>query len=247
MARTGLTLLLSCGLALIPVAASAADDGQQAEALIAKGNQLDNQGDHEGAITAYTSAIGLGDEYDARLDRSVAFANSGHYAEAFQDLDRAQALKPQNSEPMSARYWFDFELYQYPAVIATVDKMANMQPADPYAPLLRFIAASRLGQNTNGELAKTLTPDTENEWPQAAAQMFLGRVTPDQLLQWVQETGNDQASCEAPFYAGEYFLIHNNRDLAQTAFQDTQRDECRPLMEYYAAQGELASLGNGTQ
>jgi len=246
MARPALALLLSSMLALVPLAGFAADE-DQAEALIAKGNQLDNQGDHVGAITAYTSAIDLGDEYDARLDRSVAYANSGHYAEAFQDLDRAQALKPQSSEPLSARYWFDFELYQYPAVIATVDKIANLQPADPYAPLLRYIAASRLGQNTDSALAKTLTPQTENQWPQAAAQMFLGRVTPDQLLQWVQESGNDQAACEAPFYVGEYFLIHNNRDLAQAAFQETQRDECRPLMEYYAAAGAMASLGNGTQ
>ena len=246
MVRYGFALLLACGLALMPFAATAADQ-QQADALIAQGNQLDNQGDHDGAIALYSQALGLGDDYDARLDRSVAYANSGQFAEAFQDLDHAQALKPNDSGPLSARYWFDFELYQYPAVVTTIDKMAGMQPADPYAPLLRYIASARMGKNTDGDLAKTLNTATENQWPQAAAQMFLGKVTPDQLLQWVEETGNGQASCEAPFYVGEYFIIHNNRTLAQTALQGTQRDECRPLMEYYAAQGELMSLGNQVQ
>jgi tetratricopeptide (TPR) repeat protein len=246
MARPGFALLLACGLALMPLAATAA--GQtQADGLISQGNTLDNQGDHDGAIALYSQAINLGDEYDARLDRSVAYANSGHYAEAFQDLDRARALKPDDSAPLSARYWFDFELYQFPAVIATIDQMKGMQPADPYAPLLRFIAASRLGQNTDALLAKTLTVRTENQWPQAAAQMFLGKVTPDQLLQWVEQTGDLQASCEAPFYIGEYFLLHHQRNMAQTALQSTERDECRPLMEYYAAQGELMSLGNEYQ
>jgi len=247
MAPHRLVLLLACGLALARVPAALAADLSQADSLIAQGNQLDNQGDHDGAIADYTQAMGFGDEYEARLDRAVSYANSGHFAQAFQDLDRAQVLKPADSSPLSARYWFDFELYQFPSVIDTVNKLAGMKPDDPYAPLLSFIAASRLGKNANADLAKTLTPHSENEWPQAAAQMFLGKVTPDQLLQWVEEVGDPQASCEAPFYVGEYFIIHNQPTLAQTALQQTERDECRPLMEYYAARGELASLGNPAQ
>ncbi len=244
MTRYKLSFLIAC--AVLSYTARAADP-QQADVLIAQGNQLDDQGDHDGAIVAYGKAIDLGDEFIARLDRSVAYAHSGHYTEAFQDLDRAQALKPSDASPLSARYWFDFELYQYPAVIATIDKMNGLTPADPYAPLLRFIASSRLGQNTNAQLQKSLTPENENQWPYAAVQMFLGKVTPDQLLQRVEDTGNQQAACEAPFYVGEYFLIHHNNTLAQTAFAETERDECRPLMEYYAAHDELSSINSAAQ
>ena len=246
----GFGWLLAIGLLMAPAAAMAAG-AQAAEALIAQGNQSENQGDHEGAISAYGQAIALSagadPTYEALIDRAFAYASSKHFAEAFQDLDRAHALKPTDTATLSARYWFDFELYQFPAAITIIDQMNGMSPADPYAPLLRFIATARLGQDTSSVLAKTLTPATENLWPQAAAQMFLGKVTPDTLLGWVQESGNQQASCEAPFYAGEYFLIHQQQTLAQAAFQETQRDECRPVSEYYAAQNELASLSSSAQ
>jgi len=237
--------LLLLGFALVPLTGLAADPG--AEALIGQGNQLDNQGDHVGAIDAYSKAIALGATYEGLIDRSFAYSASGHYAEAFQDLDRARALKPADPAPLSARYWFDFELYQFPAVIATIDQMNGMRPADPYAPLLRFIAASRLGQDGSGDLDKSVAPATRNQWPQAVAQLFLGKVTPDQLLGWVAESGNQQASCEAPFYVGEYLLIHHRPDLARVALSENQRDECRPVTEYYAAAGELVSLGNAVQ
>ncbi len=241
-------LVLCC--ALLPLGAladSQGKDGQAAKDLIMQGANLDLQGDHAGAIALFSKAIALGAEYDGTLERSFAYAASGHFAEALQDLDRAQALQPKATAPVSARYWFQFQLDQFAAVVATTDKLKSMSPPDPYAPLLRFIAEARLGRDGTAELAKTLDDSNKDQWPQAAAQMFLGQVSPDQLLQWAEQSGNDQVACEAPFYVGEYFLIHQNRPYAQAALQQNQQDLCRSVLEYYAARSELASLNDSVQ
>jgi tetratricopeptide (TPR) repeat protein len=244
-------IVLAAGCAVAPSAiasgAAAVAGGASAQDLIAQANQLDNQGDHDGAIALYTKAIAAGDEYDARIDRSFSYAGEGRYADAMQDLDRAQALKPAATEPLSARYWFQFQLYQFGAVADTVAKLQSLRGNDPYAPLLRYIALSRLGRDAKPELAKTLTSANKNMWPQAAAQLFLGKVDPVSLLQWVQQSGNQQAVCEAPFYVGEFYLLQHDRDNARTAFQINQSDECRPVTEYYAARTELNTLDDVVQ
>ena len=237
----GLGLARAADAGAMPPVSSAAKD------LLIQGSQLDTQGDHDGAIALFTQAIAQGALFEGRLERSYAYAASGHFADALQDLDQAHALLPNNPAPLSARYWFEFELDQFGAVIDTTTQLRGMTPPDPYAPLIRFIAQARLGQDGKADLAKSLTDANKNLWPQAAALMFLGQISPEQLMQSVSQSDNDQAACEVPFYVGEYFLIHQNRNDAQAAFQSNQEDDCREVLEYYAARGELAAMNGEVQ
>lgn len=244
----GLALALPLPVPLLTPVARA--DDAVAQALLTAGDQLDDQGDEAGAVADYSQALqmnpGTAVRFDALIDRAYAYAGSGQYSEAFADIAQAHRLKPGDSTALSARYWVQLDLFQFADVLDTIDQMTGMKPVDPYAPLLRFVAAGRLGRDGRAALARAIPQNARNRWPQAVAQMFLGQVSPLQLLQWVDESDNAEATCEAPYYVGEYQLIHNQRDLAQAAFAESTRDECRPVTEYYAAQRELSALSSGS-
>ena len=233
------------GLMAVGLAQAAA--GTPAQALLDQAATADNQGDTQTAIALYGQAIAAGAEFEGRLGRSVAYADSGDFTDGFADLDRAQALQPGSSLPVSLRYWFLFQLDQFAQVAAVSARVERMQPVDAYAPLVHFIALARLGQDGRADLERAYPPSSRNQWPQALAQMFLGQVSPAQLLQWVALSGNAQASCEAPFYVGEYELIHQARTEAQAAFDANQQDQCRPFTEYFAARAEAAALQGPAQ
>jgi len=66
-----------------------------AVAYFNRGNALDDQGDHDGAIADYTASIKLKPDYvDTYLNRGLAYQDKKDYKNALADFTRAIALKP---------------------------------------------------------------------------------------------------------------------------------------------------------
>ena len=89
-ARNACAIALLCGLALIAIACRNA-----AAEHFNRGIELTAQGDYDGAIAAYSTAVSIDpDDADAYYNRGILHYGKGDYDSAFADFDTAIRLDP---------------------------------------------------------------------------------------------------------------------------------------------------------
>jgi len=84
------------------------------------------------------------------------------------------------------------------------------------------------------------------KWPAPVIQLFLGKITPDAVLQLAADKDpekNTKQQCQANFYIAEYQAFHGQRDAARKDFRLTG-ETCHPNYFLYvkSAQEELKGL-----
>jgi len=79
-------------------------------------------------------------------------------------------------------------------------------------------------------------------WPYAVGEMFLGKITPEQLIETAssQDKGiQEDQYCEAYFYIGQKYLLGNNKEGATESFQKSVDQGVMPYTEYNFSLYEL--------
>jgi tetratricopeptide (TPR) repeat protein len=107
-----------------------------------------------------------------------------------------------------------------------------------YTLVYRYLARARLGEDAVPELRTNAAFITHKSWPVPVIEMFLGDRSPDDVLATVTPDNR----CEAQFYAGEWNLLHGNREAAKQHLKAAV-DTCpHSFGEYLIATAEFKRL-----
>lgn len=117
---------------------------------------------------------------------------------------------------------------------------ANDLADDVYVMLWRYLARAHIGQDGAAELSVNTARLKGKDWPYPVIEFYTGRATMEAML---AAAASDNQRCEAAFYSGEWYLLHNDPAKARPALQ-TAADTCpTSFMELYGARAELKRLG----
>jgi Tfp pilus assembly protein PilF len=112
-----------------------------------RGDTYVEQGEHQKAITEYSTAIELGPErLNAYLSRGYAYNQLGKYRKAIADFDKAILLDPGDAKAYNNRGIAHHELGEYQKAIADYSRAIEIDPQYAKAYYNRGIAHDELGE-----------------------------------------------------------------------------------------------------
>jgi tetratricopeptide (TPR) repeat protein len=180
------------------------------------------QGRYESAVSDYDRSLDFPRFfYGVYLKRGAAYLRLGNLSAAANDYRRAERYQP--LAPPAAFSLGRVQLYTHDyakadASFAYAFDHVRAPTVRAHVLIWRFLLAMRQGAKpgtqalAHAEDASAVSPTA---WPGPVINMYVGRITPEQLLAAAQNTNpttqRDQV-CEANYYIGEYALA-----LAQTA------------------------------
>ncbi len=210
------------------------------------------RGDISGAVADYGAAIAAEpDRVDLRNNRAVALLRLGRYADAIKDYDHALELAPEYLSALRGRARAHFYQGDFTAAAADYRRVLGLGPASLYSRLWFHIALKRSGQD-GGQAFRELSPAYLEAWPGPIIRLFLGEVTPAQVVEGLETGGNVdtknararlERACEAYFFLGEDALIRGERERAVDYFRKAVATGITEFVEYTASKVELARLG----
>ncbi len=110
----------------------------------------------------------------------------------------------------------------------------------------QHITAGRSGGRIMSRLESRMQSHEGREWPYPVGQMFLGRLSPSELLDAAQHEDKgierDQLA-EANFYIGQKFLLDGDKAKAADFFDACQELNVTPYLEHHFSRIELKDLG----
>jgi lipoprotein NlpI len=209
-----------------------------------RGNSYAALGKHQQAIADYDAALRIKADYQpAHFNRGNSYQAIGRYIEAIADYDAAIKLKADDLNAYAGRGYVNFYLGRY---TAAADDFQLGMASDHYRALWRYLARARAGQNDTRELAlNTVVKLDRNVWPGAIIALYLGQITPPQVLAAAakgDERKQREQSCEASFYLGEYALLRIEIAEAQRYLRKAQETCPAGFVEHIAAQSELKRI-----
>lgn len=168
------------------------------------------RGDHDGALADLERARAI--DEGSRLavqDRAITLLCAGRFGEALADLD---------------------------SLVVRSDTPAEMRP---YHALYRWIARARSGEEAAAteQLARTIG-FVGDAWPRAAADLFLGKGTPEAVLAAAGDS--NERLCEAHCYIGHWNAVRGDADLARESFAACVATKVEGFFEHQMAAAELA-------
>lgn len=123
-------------------------------------------------------------------------------------------------------------------------EQVNNGETNLYLALWQHIVAKRSGV-TSSPLETQLGAVMDRKWPYPVAEMLLGRLTPEKLLDAATSSDlgvqRDQL-CEAHFYIGQKYLWEGRTEQARSAFEKSVAQEALPYAEYGYALHELGRM-----
>lgn len=200
------------------------------------GRILERRGDLDGAVEEYTQ-LTLLDPSDGRGFRFLgrAVRKQGDRKRALALLTRAVALGEKNA--CSSRGLAHFELGDFGKAAADFEKRGDDA-------IWLYLARARAGQEARNVLLKHLESIEEDETPDPAIDLYLGRLTPDEYME--ASAAEEEEQCVACFRLGQYYLIEKNRDKARDCFRKCVATDAKGVSVYYTARIELERLRDGS-
>jgi lipoprotein NlpI len=221
-------------------------DPDNAAIYVDRGLAYVRKKNYDRAIQDYDAAIRLNPRIALAFSRrGGAYFRKGDLARAIQDYDEAINIDPNNAQAFSGKGRALFYLGRLGDARAAFATAVKVAPKDMYNALWLYLARSRAGQNGKEELAANAKNLDANEWPRPIVQLYLGAVTPKNVLASAADSDpkkNRERNCEAYFYLGEQALIRGDRQEAIRLFQATLETDVTNFIEYQAAQAELKRL-----
>jgi lipoprotein NlpI len=216
-----------------------------ADAFRRRADTLDSIGRSEEAITDYTEAIRLApSNAGAYVDRGIAYGNAGDDTHALEDFATAIDRDPNDGHAFVERGILHFARGDFGAAATDFAAGLRARPTDHYAALGLYVARQRAGQDGSSELADAAGKLDLETWPGPVILLYLQKIGPQQLNPAsdpvpLVDFGN---LCEANFYRGEYYLIHQAPERAADAFQAAIDTGATEYVEYRLARAELKAL-----
>lgn len=187
--------------------------------------------DYEHAIQDYAQAIRIRPaEYIMLYDRAYDYQRVGEYALAVTDLDELVRRFPLSADAHRDRgvaylLWGHLDEAQ-----RDISRAVELNPRGYYDVIWLYIARAKAGAKAEHELAKNAAALNMTKWPAPVIQMFLGKTTPDAVLQAAADKDPDKSAkqqCQANFYIAEYQAFHGRRDEAWKNFR-LAGETCNP-------------------
>jgi lipoprotein NlpI len=240
--------LISRVAALTSEIESGSLDGKElADAYRLRGIAYSQLNQDERAVHDFGSAIELEQlavEYYA--DRAIAYLRLREFTKANTDLDMALGLN--TKYPPAHREKGRLSAYQGDWAEAVrsfaLAKESDQGMGAAYGAIWVQVAAMRSG--FRGTSLTTTLPPTQ--WPAPVVQMFTGKISPEEAIAAADNpdpTTYLEQKCEVYFYAGEYYMAHNDTDRARVAFESAVATGVREFLEYDWARRELELMGTG--
>jgi lipoprotein NlpI len=132
-----------------------------------------------------------------------------------------------------------------PQALADLARASKLDPQYPYYPLWIDIIDKRTDQASR--LPQAISHIDMTKWPAPVVRLFLGQLTPTDLLAAADDTDADTRKgqvCEANFYIGELALQQGDKAEAARLFRLAATDCPREFVEGPSARSELAALGD---
>jgi lipoprotein NlpI len=220
-------------------------DSTRATAWRNRGIVRQRQGDDRSAVADFDRAIALKPDFArAYGSRGFSYQLLGEYAKAVADYDKALALDSTLTvarENRGRAQWYLGNLQR------AADDLVAARPADStnlFLVLWAHMAAQRIGRPDSARFAAWVVPTDSVTWPAAVARLYLGRISPEQLVAAAGvEDGKTlrKDRCHA-FYIGEYLLWHGDTTGAARHLDSARADCPKRSSEYQAAVADLGRI-----
>lgn len=203
-----------------------------------------NRGDYDRATADYDEAIWLDPKAWAYTNRGTAWYYKGDYNRAIVDYDEAIKLDPKFTQAYRLRAVSNLYSGLLPEALADLDRASKMEPKNPYTALWLRIVDKRI--NFESRLPQVITQIDMTEWPAPVIQLFLGQLTPADVLAAAAAPDAIKMKgqiCEANFFNGERALERSEREEAARLFQLAAAECPKGFFEWASANAELKALG----
>ncbi len=210
-------------------------------AYLNRGDILRDRGDFDRAVSDYQKAVIINPR-DAGAQESLGSAMTmlGRYDLGLRHSTTAIELNPGVRHPYFARGMTHLFLGDYANAARDLHKAADLNVMD-HAIIYGHIARVRGGDPTTTVLEAGLGKLKPGQWPYQAAELFLGRRTPETVR---SATRSASENCEANYIIAQWHLIKDERQPAIAALR-TASEFC-PNVDYerMGAREELRRIGN---
>ena len=210
------------------------------QAFVDRGLVYAARGETAAAIADYERALAVDPDLTAALyNRGTAHYLAGDYALARDDYGLTLGRNPRHAKARFGRGAVAFVEAEWLTASRDLRRSLELDPEQPYAALLAFVAEAELGLSPDRAL---LEPYADGDtWPAPAAALLLGRITPEAAL---AAAGDDpQRRCEAAFYAAAYHRMRGEATEALEMLEATVATGITRYVEYRSAVRALREVG----
>lgn len=225
-------------------------DKQLAKAYSLRAVAWDNLGEVETSLRDIRKAIELAPNEAAYwFTQGQTLLGAGRAREALEVFDAARKLAGEQGVDAHDYRTIGVALHYLGRQREAAEQLAHSVQASNGEPNLylafwQHIVAKRSGANSS-PLEAQLSAVMDRKWPYPVAEMLLGRLTPEKLLDAAASSDRgiqrDQL-CEAHFYIGQKYLWEGRTEQARLAFEKSVAQEALPYSEYGYALHELGRV-----
>lgn len=216
------------------------------EAFRERGHAYEDKTDYKHAIQDYTEAMRLrpGD-INVLYARAFDYARNGDYEPAIADLTEIIRRFPQAADAYRNRGQARLYSAHLTEALQDLSRAVELGSSGHYNVIWLYIARAKSQSGAEQELAKNAAKLNLVKWPGPVIQLFLGKSTPQAVLQAAFDKDlqkNSEQQCEANFYIAENQALHGQRSAALQGFRFAS-ENCDKNYFFYvpAARAELAS------
>jgi tetratricopeptide (TPR) repeat protein len=207
------------------------------------------RGDLAAAFADVDRALEIEKDMPAAISaRAVLYLHAGGADLALAEADRALALDSESGPATALRGTIRQILGDLEGAIADFRKAGELDPKEPFDPLLLYLVLSEAGRRDEArqELEALLERWPADEWPGPLARHFLGRLSADALEERV-ERGNDTSrvyqAFDRHFYLGMAAYIAGDQATARTHLAAAVALDLSQFLEFDLARAYLERLG----
>lgn len=225
------------------------DDEQRAQLLHQRGTLYDSVGLSGLAQYDFNQAIQLKpDLAEAYNSMGVHYTQQMNFIQAYEAFDATLDINPEMEFAFLNRGIALYYGGRPDLAMQDLGEFYNKNASDPYRALWRYLAESKIDQQTAkstlAELRKNLD---DKSWATGLVDMYLGVITENELLRALISGVTNQQQltdrlCEAYFYLGKYHAERGNRGIASNYFKLALSTNVFEYVEHRYARLELNLL-----
>lgn len=208
-----------------------------------------DKGDFDHAIRDFDEAIRLNPNNVAAFNnQGMAYRCKGDYEHAIRDFDKAILLRANYGRAFYQRGATRFEQGQFAAAIPDLAESARLLPDQIPSVIWLYLARARAQQQKASDTLTGVQGLNSKAWPDMLFSLYLGTITPKDVLKAVNEPGANikfEEVCMAHFFLGEYDLLHNLQNDSLEEFRAALAFPCPvSVPTYTTAKVELSRLAH---
>lgn len=200
-------------------------------------------GDYDEAYRKLDQAHRL-DSNSARIlmNRARVFVARNDSEMAAQDFDHAVELDTADAAAWIDRGMFMFLLGQHAQARENFITALSHEPGNPYAAIWRYLAHANMDLKDDARVqlqSYASTREVFDIWPMPVVKLYLGEITPDELLVDAASTDGElrrrERLAEANFYISQYYKLQLDSQQSQQALQTAVAQDVPRVQEFIMA------------